>query len=208
MNKYIRDRKGNIKEFSVYNHNLNKLSKEDAKIHKFSMKNVMVMLIIFLVGSYSIIGIYAYFKVDRSIVLAEAKQTDIFKAKIEKLKDGIVTDLMKCEGQSYKESDALITYDPTKAMKNAEPTVKNLKKVLSFGLFQFKVGTVIFYEKMRSGSILDQQEAIKIALDTEKARDLAKYVGFETKAKFSSDWVNCSAKYKLDERVDLIHQME
>lgn len=175
-----------------------------------SVKRIAIALAIIVLGASAVSAGYMYadYTIKPEKVFAKDTSMEIFQTKIEIEKEKVLDSLMDCERSIYKESDGLVTYDPRESMKSAQPTVANLKKILSYGVLQFKIGTVQYYEKMRSGKILSDKEAITLAFDAKEARALAKFVGFETKSKFSGDWKTCSARYNLDAKVDIIKAME
>lgn len=121
--------------------------------------------------------------------------------KISDLKTKVADSLMACESGGAKESDALVTYDPRR-----NETVNS--NIASFGQFQFKKATVIYYYKTIYNKTVTPLEAVIIALDEEKARELAISVMFTTKNKASGDWSNCAKRLDLDKRIDLIKQLE
>lgn len=137
------------------------------------------------------------------IALAE-KEVDVtdarFAMKIEAMKMELVDQLMQCESPGYKDSDGLITYDPQKGNTVAS-------KIPSIGRLQFKVSTVIHYEKTLHNAVLTPTEAIKLALDTEKSKVLARDIMFKSNNK-ANDWLNCATKLDLNKKIDLIKQLE
>ena len=64
-------------------------------------------------------------------------------------------------------------------------------RIPSFGTYQFKVTTVQHYLKLKTGETLTVPEAVAIAFDGEKARELASFVIFETEKGVASDWFHC-----------------
>lgn len=84
------------------------------------------------------------------------------------------------------------------------------REVPSIGTFRFKIGTVIGYEKMRSGKELNAKEATLLALDDTEARKLAEYIAFETPEgdKGIRNWLNCSNKHDLQTLVNFIKSHE
>lgn len=172
---------------------------------------------IFLFLSGSGVGIYNAGQASTTPVAsyaqAEDKSTAMYQAKIEDLKNKVMDKLMDCERFTYKDEDGLVTYDPTDAQftKSISTGTKQTvvdKGEMSYGLFQFKKSTVVYFMEMKTGKKITKKEALLIALDTDKAKELAKYVAFETKNKIGKDWYNCNVKYGLDAQVDIIKSME
>ena len=152
-----------------------------------------------ILGGYKLGTIYP---TTVQVVQAENK-TISFEDKVDQLKNDVINQLMNCESPNYTDDDALVTYDPLVSNPSATPK----RNIPSFGRLQFKKDTVIYYYKMQTGKTLTAKEAVLLALDTEKAIELAKYVGFETKNKFSGDWVTCSRRHNLDMQVDIINKL-
>lgn len=167
-------------------------------------RGVRVAVIITILASWSV-GSYTAGKSGTQIIYANSdKSEEMFSQKIEGLKNDVINELKACESSGATEDDGLVVYDPL--VSNPSSTAK--RNIPSFGEFQFKKDTVIHYFKMKTGKTLTQKEAILLALDTDRASELAKFIGFETKSKLSSDWRNCSIKYNLDSKVDLIKKFE
>lgn len=136
----------------------------------------------------------------------------LFSQKIDALKNAVVDELMSCEAAGHDEDSGLVTYDPTdaqysKLVNSGKYTVVD-KGEMSYGPLQFKKSTVIYYNKLKTGDTMTGKDAILTALDKEKSWELAKFVGFETKSKFSGDWKNCAKKLNLDSKVDMIKALE
>jgi hypothetical protein len=127
-------------------------------------------------------------------VNAEDKSGIMFQSKIDALKKETVDLIMKCESAGYSEDDGIVIFDT-----NAKG---------SFGQFQFQKSTVIHFYKLLYGKTLTGKEAVLIAMDTEKARELATKVMFETKNKAGKDWVNCEKKFNVDTKIDIIKKLE
>lgn len=122
------------------------------------------------------------------------KSDEMFAAKIDVLKDQVIEELAKCESGGRKEEDGIVILD------------SNDKG--SYGVMQWQRTSVMHYYKMRTGKEINGRDAIILALQGDKAKDLAKWVIFETKSGVKTDWVNCSAYHNLQEKVDMIKKME
>lgn len=128
------------------------------------------------------------------VVQQEVDRTpERFADKIEGLKKDVVSKLFACESAGYTEDQAIIIMDTNNH--------------LSFGQGQFQTRTIIHYYKVLYGKDLTPKEAVLIALDTQKASELAKDIIFLTKNKVSGDWYNCAVKYNLDAQVDMIKKL-
>lgn len=121
--------------------------------------------------------------------------TETNAAKVERLKDAVVNDLaQKCETKDHKEPDSVIIFD-----SNNEPSI---------GAWQFQRKTVQAYVKMFEGRDITRVEAIQIAIDHERAFQLAKRIIFEDKGKSHLNWYNCSKKLGLAERVAILKELD
>ena len=131
------------------------------------------------------------------VVSAEVKEVDVtplWEKKIDDLKMEVVETLRKCESQGYSESDGIIIFDTNNKA--------------SIGSLQFQKATVIHYYKVLYGEVITGKQAVEIALDNDRAGQLAKDIIFKTKNMAGKDWVNCTRKHNLDEKVKLIKSME
>ena len=128
------------------------------------------------------------------------KSDEMLAKKIEKMKDTVVNDLAtKCETKGVKDPDGAIIFD-----SNNEASV---------GAFQFQRKTVIHYVKKFEGRDITNREAIAIAIDHEKAFELAKKIIFTEATKLGNhvgvdNWQNCALKLSLYDRVGMIKQIE
>lgn len=115
------------------------------------------------------------------------------ESKVESLKESILDRLAACESAGKKESDGIAILDSN--------------NVGSYGPFQFQRKTVMHYEQLRTGTTINGRDAIILALQGDKARELAKWIIFDTKAGVSNDWVTCSKKLNLQSEVDIIKKL-
>lgn len=165
-----------------------------------------VMITLFLV-SFGVGSIYGGYKLgEKSNVQVVMAQTEVdvtdvrFSRKVDELKMKLVDELMACESGGYTDADGLITFDPHRLDKT-------LKNAPSIGKLQFKVDTVIHYQKTLYNVVSSPTEAIKLALDTERAKILAKDIMFKSSKK-AGDWLNCANKLDLNKKIDLIKSLE
>lgn len=156
-----------------------------------------------IIGVPLMVGAEAAFMIMGDTVEAKVPETKVIDRtpeKIAALKASVIDRLLQCESAGHAEDDAIILYDNNKA-----GTLKG-KNVFSLGQLQFKVPTVQHYEKQRSGKQLTQKEAVLLALDTEKARDLADWIIFETEGGWKN-WLNCMEKHGLGGEVEIIKKL-
>jgi hypothetical protein len=123
--------------------------------------------------------------VDRPVML------DNLANKINELKGELLSDLRNCESRGYTEDDGLLIFD-----SNAKASI---------GSYQFQKSTVQHYYKTLYGRELTGKEAILIALDDEKAGELASDIIF--KQGKLSDWVNCTRKEGLAQKLEVINKL-
>lgn len=116
---------------------------------------------------------------------------DNLPKKVEQLKSEILADLKKCESQGHTEDDAIIIMDTNNK--------------LSYGLYMFQRDTVTHYYKTLYQKDITKKEAVEIALDEQKAEQLARDILFTVGAR---DWYNCSKKHNLESRILLIKKLE
>lgn len=133
-------------------------------------------------------------KIEYSIV---EKQViiDNLAVKREELKGKLVADLI------LGENGVAVKYDPPKGK------YKCPEDVVSFGKYQFKVCTVIGYYKSLYGKTITKKEAILIALDDNKAGELAQDMIFKEKGGIEN-WFNTANKYKLREQLAVINALQ
>lgn len=118
---------------------------------------------------------------------------DMFAAKIDSLEKSVVEAVRKCESAGHKETDGLIVFDSN--------------NVASIGTLQFQVKTVIFYYKSLYGKTITGKEAILIALDDEKAGELAQAIMFKS-PNLANDWLNCANRLSLTDQIKAIKKIK
>lgn len=154
--------------------------------------SILVGLILY--AGYMLKVYYPEYKiVEKEVVV------DNLSGKIGELKGELLSEIKACESAGRSEDYGLITFDPNPNRKSVE--------IPSIGSYQFKKATVIFYYKKLYNKDITGKEAILIALDDEKAGDLAKDIIFTTD-KGLSNWINCSNKYKSADKLALIKKLE
>ena len=141
---------------------------------------------IFMVGKY--LSPTVVYKVqEKEIIL------DNLKEKINEFKGKLVSDIRNCERANFNEDDGLIIFDSN--------------KVASIGTYQFQKKTVIYYYKLLYGQDITGKEAILIALDDQKAGELATKIIFEQE-KGLDNWLNCSKKVGAYAQLKVIKDLE
>lgn len=118
-----------------------------------------------------------------------------YQEKIDELKQEVLNTLsLGCEVKGVEDPDGALVFD-----KNEKASV---------GRFQFQINTVKHYYKVLYEQDITNSEAIAIAIDPDRATQLAKDIIFTTDAGVDSDWVNCSKWHNLQREVDIIKKLE
>lgn len=111
---------------------------------------------------------------------------------IQEMKDAVLDDLAYCESRTSNH----INWDDYGEGKNRA----------SFGMYQFKVGTVQHYWKILEGEEITDADAVLLALDTERAREFAERIIFDIQGGIFN-WENCSKQHNLVGKVELIKKL-
>lgn len=196
----------------VFPYRLNNLKVQDYRFSVLAEKVIVVLAafglaIGILYGTFQAGRLTAESKITyakQEIEVEVDKSNELFTKKIDSLKDEVINKLMLCEAPGYKDTDVMVTFDPLES----NPTGTKLSHIPSYGPLQFKESTVIHYYKLQNGKTLTPKEAVSLALDSKSAKELAKFVIFETKGKVTGDWKHCGEKLNLDSQVDLIKKLE
>jgi hypothetical protein len=176
--KRIRD---NVGRFSSFKKNVRSFFRKLLKVTLFAG----LIYLVFITGRYS--------KLEYVAPKVEAEVKDTLSDKVKQLKGEVLDTLKSCESGGYSENDGIIIFDSNNQA--------------SIGSFQFQKKTVIHYYKTLYGKEITPKEAVLIALDDEKARELAEMVIFED-SKGAGNWHNCSKKHGLYEKVKIIKELE
>lgn len=162
----------------------------------------LLLAIVFGVGIWAIVSSPKEAPVEApkpNIDLLVEQGTKIaIEAKIRRLEDELLHDLsVGCETLDVEDPDGAIIYDTA---------AKGDVRRMSIGRFQWQRRTIKHYIQLRDGRDITNREAIEIAIDPEKATDLARYVIFE-RGEVKRNWYNCTNKLDLDTRVELINKL-
>lgn len=129
------------------------------------------------------------------VLAGETKSEDTLAIKIEKEQNKLVDDLLACEGG----------IDFGKLDDNEKKNLPQKDKI-SYGPLQWKISTVQDYVFRSEGKKISNTEAIQLALDTEKAKALAKVVIFDFNGLVN--WTNCANKHDFWSKVKYIRWLE
>lgn len=154
--------------------------------YKILLVLVLGVVIYYLGGKFN--SEIVYKQVEKQVIL------DNLTEKVNELKGSMLSDLQKCESGGYKEDDGIIIFDSNKQA--------------SIGTYQWQKKSVIYYYKTLYNEAITGKEAVLIALDDEKAGELASKVIFETENGLTGNWYNCSKKLGLQSRLNIIKELE
>lgn len=163
-----------------------------SKVKSFIRKFVKLSLIGLFIYGVFVAGRYTNIEYTAPQVKAVVKDT--LTDKVVQLKGEVLDTLMSCESRGYENEDGIIIFD-----SNKEPSI---------GQFQFQRDTVVYYYKALYGKEITRKDAIIIALDADKSRDLAEDIIFQDKGKGVNNWYNCNKKHNLKAKIDVIKELE
>ena len=129
---------------------------------------------------------------ERILFLDREVKVDTLSTKVRELKEEVLDGLKACESGGAEESAGLIIYDSN--------------KVASIGSYQFQVKTIIYYYKTLYDKEITKKEAVLIALDDVRARELASDIIF--KADGLKNWLNCANKNNLRSGLNIIESLQ
>lgn len=142
------------------------------QVVKYRVKRLVRKCLIVSLGMAIVYGAFLVGQASRPIEI-KAEQ-DTLGLKVNELKGALLDQLKACENGE----GAVIVFDSNKKA--------------SVGSYQFQIDTVKHYYKAFYGQELSTKEAVLLALDDEKARDLASKIIFEKNG--LNNWYNCSKK--------------
>ena len=133
----------------------------------------------------------------RFVAHADGPTASTTPDKTEELKMSVVNQIKDCERSGYEEKDAIVTFDPDRSGKKVNDA--------SFGVLQFKISTVIAYYAKFYNKKITPKDAVLIALDEQKASDLALDVLFIDGQ--WQNWKTCSLKYDVPAQIKVIQKL-
>lgn len=182
--KRVRENNGRFSSLKI------KIKNFFRKVFQLSMFG-LALYVAFIVGRY--------IQPSESIInVIEAESKDTLASKIEELKNEVVDTVRECESRNNK--NLIYTFDPDPRQPN--------KQVASFGMYQYKLKTIVDYTKLLKNEVITERQALDIALDEVKAKELTKEIIFKDKGKAVGNWYNCSIKHDLKTKVAIIKQLE
>lgn len=127
---------------------------------------------------------------------SEAKVQELERqpaVKIAELKADLLKRLKKCESQDRTEDDAPILLDSNNEM--------------SIGELMFQIKTVQYYYKKLYSKEITRKEAVLVALDHDKAFELAGDIIFKD-GKGIGNWYNCDKKNGFSSEIAIIKKLQ
>lgn len=182
VEKHFRDRRG-------------RFARSMFKIRRFFVQLFFWSLILSIPCATYELGAYMN---DLKHVEAATVTQDTLQVKINQLEDTVLDQIKLGESKQLTENDALITFDPSKK--------SNTENIPSIGLYQFKVGTVIAYEKKLYNKDVTPLEAVTIALDEQQSRQLAKDIIFKDNG--IDNWYNTANAFGLRQQITIINELQ
>lgn len=181
INHYLdRDNKGRFK-------------RKMSKIIRFILSLGLIVLVIIAIAFLSR-------EIAPKIVYQEKEVIlDNLTEKVNQLKGELIRDIFNIERGGHSEDDGLITFDPHPINKRVQ--------VASIGNCQFKVATLQYYKQKLDGATLTGKEALLLALDDEKCKELMSKIIF-TEEDGWRNWFNSGVKVNAKARLQVIKQLE
>ncbi len=184
-----------------------------ARYGRISISILIIMAIMIISAMYAVIYQYNHPKIVTNTVTVDNSDKN-FAQKIDSLEKSVVEAVHACEKINYTENDGLVTYDPTDVLHAKNMVLFNAGKKhfvnkgeFSFGTYQYKQTTVIYYYKTLYNKVITGKEAILIALDDEKAGQLTQDILFKTKDGWTN-WKNCSNSLNLMDMINAIKKIK
>lgn len=167
------------------------------QIEHYSKKWLIRTAFALLLATVASQAVWTYMKMFQiPEVIAEhiiTKKPDRLEVKIAELKQDVLNKLSACESYGTKEPEAAIILDSNSAM--------------SIGKFMFQIKTIQYYVKKFEDRDITRREAIELAINGERAENLAERIIFED-SKGINNWVNCNKKLGLDKEISLIKKLQ
>lgn len=130
---------------------------------------------------------------EESVKVIQMVDLGRLERKIAELKTEVVETIAKCESGGRNEEDGIVVLDSN--------------NVGSYGVMQWQRKSVMHYYEKRYDQKISGRDAILLALNAEKAKDLAEWVIFETPNGWRN-WIICSQKNDIASKVGFIKILE
>lgn len=164
---------------------------------RFALNLVKRFFRLCLAGSgMTVIILSAYFigQHHNPVVVYGEKEVIVDNLEIRKgeLKEVLLDKLQACESGGRNEEDGIVILDSN--------------DVGSYGVLQFQRKTFMYYYEKMTGEKINGRDAIILALNKDKARDLARWIIFESGSGLR-DWVNCAKHRNLTAELGFINSL-
>lgn len=147
--------------------------------------------------------------VEREVKVVVEKNVGVsLEKKIAELKSDLLDDLRTAEIKGYEHLEVIIVFDPLqKDLEKCRQVGGVRLYCYSFGEYNFKIATVQHYYQIFYGYTPGDSEAMNIALDDDRARELAHKVIFEEVGGIWN-WKNSADKISAADRITFIRSLE
>ena len=173
---------------------------------KTIIKIIPYGVLVGLVAGYFVFGLPR-----EDIVITEEKTVEVdysLQKKTEELKQRLLDDLKTAEIKGYEHLDVVMVFDPLKKDLERCRQVGGVRLYCySFGDYNFKIATVQYYSEKFNQYTPTDKEALDIALDKTKARELAYQIIFNEVGGIYN-WSNSAKKINAIERINFIRELE
>lgn len=186
--------------------------KRKSMFRKFVEKATFYLLAAFILTG---VGYYIAGKNIEPEVVTEIKEKIVTKnvgveleTKIRSLKDSLLDDLRYEEIKGYENNSLVIVFDPLKKDLEKCRQVGGVRlHCYSTGDYNFKIGTIQHYYLKFYDEVLNDKEAMLIAMDDELSRELAEKVIFDEVGGIWN-WENSAKKINAAQRIEFIRELE
>lgn len=175
-----------LKEVKAYASKWETFKWHVANVARKTFHVVLITMVVFAIAEM-------YRRTQPPVYADREVMVDNLGMKINQLKGEMLASLKNCESAGHKESDGIIIFDSNNRA--------------SIGSYQFQKKTVQHYMKTLYNVEITPKEAVLIALDDEKAGNLASDIIFKTD-KGLTNWINCSNKLGLVTQLKMIKKLE
>lgn len=170
------------------------------RLYQFRFRSLRIILILSILALTAFIARLSFPKTIYTSIKNNPETititNDTLTPAIERLKQSLITSIQECEQGPYSEDDA--------------PTILDTNNKMSYGVLMFQKKTVQYYYKTLYKQDITPKEAVLIALDEKKARQLAYDIIFDPNNSKHNGWVNwenCSIKRDVKGQLNIINQL-
>lgn len=173
------------------------------QVFKEKVTRIFKMTVWGIVVCGILVGVGMLARIISPKVIYQVKEKEVvldnLAGKIDQLKGELILDIFDNERAGHTEEDALITWDPNPKHKKVE--------IASIGNCQFKIPTLQESYLKYYGEELTRKEALLLALDDEKCKELMTKVIFGEENGWQK-WYNSGLKVNAKGRLEIIRELE